>query len=290
MTTLLDKWLLLGRIVADPTLPSSAPSVAYVLLNHHNAATGQCDPSRETIGKQISASARTVTTALTALEKAGYFTRRVRGQHVSNSYAPLVADRVARVEENFPPGSSRVEENFQSEAPGWKKGVIQGGRKLPANPSNEPVKERGGAIAPFPIAADKGNGKHPPGLNGRQPPRANDRPSTEEAAKVAAEFWTLYPRSCRKEDRRGVERRIIKLLTSGEVGAADLLAGLAGYAKSPDATKGGKGEFVKAPMVFLNRESWKAFLPDCEKATRTAGPFAARSAADAARIYDVGAG
>jgi hypothetical protein len=167
MISLLDKWLLLGRIVNDDTLPPSAVPVAYVLLNHHNAATGQCDPSRETIAKQINTTTRTVTTVLTALEKRGYIARQIRGQHVSNSYVPrLGIDALAdwkdasSLEENFQSRDARLEASFQPGGSDWKNSAFQTGSQLPPNPSIEHVrkKEEGAApqsVALFPITGGK---------------------------------------------------------------------------------------------------------------------------------------
>ncbi len=90
MITLFSKWVLLVRIVRDRKLPPSAVLVAVVILDHHNGATGRCNPSRETIAQQCGLTVRGVSKALSALVSRGYFTRQQRGFHHSNDYTPVV--------------------------------------------------------------------------------------------------------------------------------------------------------------------------------------------------------
>jgi hypothetical protein len=287
------KWRLAVRVASDPTLPALAYRLFPILLESVDRQTGLCDYATRTFAAKFSAPASRIRATFAALARAGYLTIEHRGGKVTskgttNAYRPAY-ELVARAEiaegtELSPRVVSLRGRNRPPEtvAEGTKTICSEGTELSPTPVKTLPLRERG-AIAP---AADKGNGKHPPRETGK-----TSHPSTEEAAKVADEFWTRYPASERKEDRKGVTRKIVKILTTGDATAADLLSGLAGYAKSPSALKGGKGEFVKAPMVFLNRETWKTFLPQAGNgAARPAGPLAIRNAADAARIYDVGAG
>lgn len=85
--TLLDKWNILGMVMADPELPASAKSAAYFLLNHFNTGTGQCNPSLDGLAEQMGVSRRTVVTALDQL--GGYFERvKGGGRQVRTSYMP----------------------------------------------------------------------------------------------------------------------------------------------------------------------------------------------------------
>jgi hypothetical protein len=145
-TSLLDKWLLLGRIVADPDLPHRAVSVAYVLLDCHNGKTGRCDPSRGTISKRTGLSTRAVTTALTDLQNHKYFKRTQRGRHRSNSYAPLRPSGPDAGEQEWKESSTLKDgEDWKAASNlkplGWKNSAIEAGSQLPPNPSREPIKK-----------------------------------------------------------------------------------------------------------------------------------------------------
>jgi hypothetical protein len=173
MISLLDKWLLLGRIIADQALPPSAAAVAYVLLNHHNGETGRCDPSRATIAQQIGGlSTRTVATAVTALEARGHFQRQFRGHHRSNIYLPIIealGDERAGVkpiscqEDSFTPQTG-------SQLPARKISVVQTGSQLHPNPLREPFK-RESATDPEPLLAIPGGQSSRPA----KPPKRDRR-------------------------------------------------------------------------------------------------------------------
>jgi hypothetical protein len=288
-----DKWRLVVRAAADRALPSLASRLLPFVLEGIDRETGTCDYAVSTMADRYKAPASRIRVMLAALADAGYIAIEPRAGKLTakgrtNAYRPLYALVTASGSYDGSELSPRVVSLRGRNCPpetvaGGTKSQSAGGSELSHIPAKTlPLRERG-AFAP---AADEESGKHPPRQTGK-----TSLPSPEEAAKIADEFWTRYPASHRKEDRRGVTRRIVKLLTAGETTAADLLAGLAAYAKSPDALKGGKGEWVKAPLVFLNKETWRAHLAQAGNgAAKIQGPLAIASAADAARIYDVGAG
>lgn len=59
-------------------LPPTARLVAYMLADHHNDATGRCDPSVSLLVEETGLGERTIQVALRALEKEGHLTRRQR--------------------------------------------------------------------------------------------------------------------------------------------------------------------------------------------------------------------
>jgi hypothetical protein len=291
--SLAGKWRLAARAAADPGLKAPETRLLLIVLEAIDRQTGACDYAVQTMADRVRAPASRTRTMLAALARAGYLTIEPRGGKVTpkgptNRYRPIYAtgengDAAEGTESSPRVINLRGRNRPPEPAAGGTKPLSAGGTDSSPTPIKSFPLREGGAFAP---AADEENGKHPPRQTGKPP-----LPSPEEAAKIADEFWTRYPASHRKEDRRGVTRKIIKLLTTGEATGADLLAGLAAYAKSPDALKGGKGEWVKAPMVFLNKETWRAHLAQGGNgAVKIQGPLAITSAADAARIYDVGAG
>jgi len=156
--SLLDKWLLLCRINRDRSLPACAVPVAIELLAHHNSQSGRCDPSRARIAGKIGVTARSVTTAISALIAAGYFARRLRGHHQTSLYVPIISE-----EPGARPGaknSSSREDAFQSEdvkqLPGWKSASSETGRELPPNTSIEPMKGESPPAIAASLSADFG--------------------------------------------------------------------------------------------------------------------------------------
>ena len=89
MPTLLDKWKVLGAVMADRSLQGAAQSVAFFLLNHLNSKTGRCDPSVDTLCQQSGLSRRGVQKALQQLVDRGHFTVSVGGgRKRCSSYQP----------------------------------------------------------------------------------------------------------------------------------------------------------------------------------------------------------
>jgi len=88
--TLLEKWRLLGRMMADRALAPTAKEVGFVLLDHHNAETGRCDPSQRRIAKRLGVSDRSVGAAIAALKERGYFAHQRRGFR-TNRYQPILS-------------------------------------------------------------------------------------------------------------------------------------------------------------------------------------------------------
>jgi hypothetical protein len=90
MKTLLDKWKLLGQVMADPDLSGSAKSAAYYLLNHFNLKTEQCDPSLLGLAEQMGKHERSALRAVNELVKKGVFERaQGGGRGRTTKYKPL---------------------------------------------------------------------------------------------------------------------------------------------------------------------------------------------------------
>lgn len=81
MTTrsLLDKWQMLGVIMADPKLSGSARVVGYFLLDHLNLKTGRCDPSLVGLAEEMGVNESTALRGVKALVERGYFERDYGG-------------------------------------------------------------------------------------------------------------------------------------------------------------------------------------------------------------------
>ncbi len=87
--SLLDKWIFLGAIMGDPTLPGSARAAAYFLLDHLNTQSERCDPSQIGLAERMGMSERSVVTGIGALITHGYFERVPGGgRGVRTRYRP----------------------------------------------------------------------------------------------------------------------------------------------------------------------------------------------------------
>jgi hypothetical protein len=282
--SLLDRWKLVHRAASDPSLPLIARAILPLVLEGVNRQTGTCAYAVRTFAGKIRTEPKRIRAALASLAEAGYLTIEQRGGEITphgrtNAYRPIyvkVAEGITYEGALSPP---RVVSMRGQNPPldisdeGAKTPPHEGAKSTPIPSYLLPSKKEG--------ATDKGDSTSP---------AAADAPH-EDATKIATEFWDRYPASPRKDDKANVFRKIERLITKEGIKGANILAGLAGYAKSPDALKGGKGEFVKAPMVFLNKRTWETFLATSRQdAARAPGPLAIKTAADAARIYDVGAG
>lgn len=84
---LLDKWQCLAAAMDDTRLQAVSKLVYTRLLLHHNGETGRCDPSKNTLGRELNRTARTIATAITLLHKLGYIQQiQDRGLNRSNQY------------------------------------------------------------------------------------------------------------------------------------------------------------------------------------------------------------
>ncbi|WP_084731691.1 helix-turn-helix domain-containing protein [Microvirga vignae] len=72
--TLLNKWQLLQKILADPDLSVTGKLVAGVLLDCLNAGTLQCNPSYHTLAKSVGLTRRRAIEGVKALQSRGWLT------------------------------------------------------------------------------------------------------------------------------------------------------------------------------------------------------------------------
>ena len=74
------------------------------------------------------------------------------------------------------------------------------------------------------------------------------------------EFWAAYPSECpRKVQKSKCRAKYLKRLQQAKDPSAlheEILAGIKRWEKSLDWTNG-SGQFIKAPLVWLNNENWK---------------------------------
>lgn len=125
VATLLDKWKLLGALLADEKVTEGMWRTAFALLDHHNTKTGRCDPSYAALAERARLDERTVKRAVNQLVTAGWFAKIVGGggkggRGRRNAYVPALkrvvpgspfidAERVAhQVEKGGPPVPKRV--------------------------------------------------------------------------------------------------------------------------------------------------------------------------------------
>jgi hypothetical protein len=122
--------------------------------------------------------------------------------------------------------------------------------------------KRGGN--PALMGGDKGGDKHTPkggakgGAKGEITPSSSSSSSSSDKDPQPPSgefdrFWAEYPKTLRKADEQGCRKKWAKLKLDAE--AARVLAGLRILKESPDWTKQG-GQFIPAPMVFLNQRKW----------------------------------
>jgi hypothetical protein len=81
-----------------------------------------------------------------------------------------------------------------------------------------------------------------------------DAPRRRSYPAEFAEFWAAYP-GPRRVDKANCLAKFNAILSSG-VQVADLLAGLDAWKRSDDWSKDG-GQFICAPLVWLNRRRWE---------------------------------
>lgn len=95
-------------------------------------------------------------------------------------------------------------------------------------------------------------------INNPVPPRGDGAGEAVEAFEI---FWSSYPESCpRKVDKAKCRARYVKLRSKAAEGGkafdAKLAASLEIWKKS-DLWKRENGKYIRAPLVWLNNESWE---------------------------------
>ena len=110
---------------------------------------------------------------------------------------------------------------------------------------------------------EKEKSPHTP-LKGKDPKRKTINAcarASEQAnfERLFAEFWDAYPTECpRKVGKSKCREKYISLMRKAEEPSAlhaAILAGIGRWRLSHDWNEKG-GEFIKAPLVFLNHENW----------------------------------
>lgn len=84
-----DMTFAMKAIGLSEQLNAADKRVAFALLDHYNRRTGRCDPSRETLGKVLNVSERTISRSIAKFTKTGLFKVVRHGGHYNcNSYEP----------------------------------------------------------------------------------------------------------------------------------------------------------------------------------------------------------
>jgi Helix-turn-helix domain len=114
-STLLERWLLIQALNADPKLSASAKSVALALMGFVNSKTGECFPPFEKIAARCHVSKRTVARATRELERRGWvrIKRDEGGDRKPNRYH-FAFDRIRGSSEAFKPSEAPAESGGES--------------------------------------------------------------------------------------------------------------------------------------------------------------------------------
>jgi hypothetical protein len=282
------KWRLAVRVASDPTLPALAYRLFPILLESVDRQTGLCDYATRTFAAKFSAPPSRIRATFAALAQAGYLTIEHRGGKVTskgttNAYRPAY-ELVARAEiaegtELSPRVVSLRGRNCPPEtvAEGTKTICSEGTESSPTPVKSLPLRERG-AIAP---AADEETGKHPPGLNGKHPSPAK-RDGKLYLAKHGCTIDSYQP----NPETMGAWAAQHVPLVRHPVAPETIEAIKDVWRHKGIAPK----DFDATLRTYLRkRNEWAAEKPG-KVATKPAGPFAPRSAAEVANLYEVGAG
>lgn len=263
MVSLLEKWQLLQKMIADPELSAASLRVAARLLDFLNGQTGQCDPSAGTLADRLGMDRRTVMRATAQLERLGYLRRQRRcnaatGNHRSSAFTfdfPQ-ADGL----ENESGGSGEMTTSGEiapsGELASMGSGEIAMGvvaKSPPKTMNKKPIDiSRDLDVLDGPRASANGSAATATSASDR---KANKRTCTEAASPEGWEtFRARYPRrpAARWSDAR---KHFDKLLRSGTKPNA-ILTGCEAYAAHV-ARRGTAPEFVEDPSNWLSRRRFE---------------------------------
>ena len=216
--TLLEKWKLLGAIMADSSLPCSAKVIAFSILDHLNTKTGRCDPSLVGLAERTSTPKRTVIRAIQALVDAGYF--RVRhggGRRRRNSYMPAWETVTPET-----PFDDQETVTFETE----KGDILDQETVTPETPEH-----------------------------GNRTREEHEKKTLGENAESFERFFTTYPsRRPHSNPRKPAQQKFEAAVKHG-VDPEDIIRGAKNYARYV-AAEGTDPKYVAQAVTWLNQERW----------------------------------
>lgn len=149
-------------------------------------------------------------------------------------------------------------------------------RKRRGNPQNsaESTDERVSPTPPSeitPIPPLKG------GTFPKSTPSQPEKPSasTKQIGAWVGEIWDITPSAARARTSKADIERALKSALRRDHTAEDVIAGVAAYFDSPDATKDG-GKFARGTHRIIENDRWQAFEPELKAPTVEINPWPKR--------------
>ncbi|MDI4663844.1 helix-turn-helix domain-containing protein [Xanthobacter autotrophicus] len=235
--TLLDKWKLMNLVMSDHDLSASARNLFFVLTDHYNAKTCQCDPSMDRLAARIGLSRRRTAQTLRELEQLGWV-RTTPSKGARNSY-DLAFERVtSTLEKNDDP---EVDFTPDTSHPDWDE------ENLIRSREDNQGKKKGGGFPPPPPHSDLDITEPP---HDPAPPCAPSRMKVDEFGEDFTEWFNQYPK---REGCDGARREYAAARHRGAT-AGDLLNGVLRFAA---ACQGKEARFITMPAYWLRDGRWR---------------------------------
>lgn len=236
-----DRWTV-EKAVKASALPAPSRLILLVLLTRTDNGTAivpaKYAPSLTTLASETGLSRRTVMDHLNRLETDGWLdrqrpsTREALASRARTGYRIGLPGRELHQGESCPSaGAALVDEEPQV------------GTRAGAAPGQEMPPTRAGA-APNPTSSQPSSPSEKKGGVG-----GNKRPKADDEHPRFGEFYAAYPKKADPADARRAFNKAIKKVSDPQI----LIDGARRYAREKAGTE---KRYIKAPAVWLNKESW----------------------------------
>ena len=254
------------------TVRATSAAVLFVLIRHANTTTGHAWPSKAKLQKLLGIDRSTVCRAIQELDRAGLVSvesttggRTASGQYQCSRYTLLSGAPVQRMQGgNGCSGAllsgAPVQRNRGTSDTQKNRGRIrQKNLATSAKPSRKAAEVSTHAADDTPVT----HGTRTPTAHGTQPlppmayksPRESPTVNPKGASDGFDAFWRAWP----AHHRKVAKSQCLAKWERQRLGdrKAEVMAGLDRWKRSPEWAKN-SGQFIPAPLVWLNQARWEA--------------------------------